>query len=164
MLKRIAAASGILLGIWGASGTYAVDRAELLGTWKLVSWEVEMQSTGARTAPYGKNPNGYLVFTPEGRLMVVVEGEGRKAPKTVQDRATLLDTMTAYSGIYRLEGDRWITKVDVAYNPALKGTQQERSFKLTGDRLEVLWSWHPDPNLPGSPITRTFLAWVRAKQ
>jgi hypothetical protein len=49
--------------------------------------------------------------------MFVLTGEGRKPPQNVQDRADLLNSMVAYTGMYRLEGDKWITKVDVAWNP-----------------------------------------------
>ena len=34
-------------------------------------------------------------------------------PQTDEDRANLLKTMFAYTGIYRIEGDKLITKVDV---------------------------------------------------
>ena len=49
--------------------------------------------------------------------MFVLTGEGRKAAKTIQDRAELLNSLVAYTGMYRVEGDKWITKVDVAWNP-----------------------------------------------
>jgi hypothetical protein len=60
--------------------SFADDRAELAGVWKLVSWEWEVQATGARLPSMGKNPTGYHVFTPEGRMMQIVTAEGRKAP------------------------------------------------------------------------------------
>jgi Lipocalin-like domain len=65
--------------------------------------------------------------------MFVLTGEGRKPPQTVQDRADLLNSMAAYTGMYRLEGDKWITQVDVAWNPEWVGTEQTRFFKLDGE-------------------------------
>jgi hypothetical protein len=55
-------------------------------------------------------------------------------------------------GMYRVEGNTWVTKVDVAANPALNGTEQRRSFQLTGDRLQestdaVPWAIHPEKGL-----------------
>ncbi len=38
---------------------------------------------------------------------------------TDQDRADIFKNLVAYTGTYRVEGDKWITKVDVAGNPAL---------------------------------------------
>ncbi len=137
----------------------ADDRANLLGIWKLVGDEIEFQDTGERRA---RNPKGYLIFTREGRMMALIENEGRKAPQTDDDRALLFRTMFAYSGLYRLERDMWVTTVDVAWNPAWIGTEQVRFYKLEGDRLIVNTAWAPSPNPPGR-ITRVFLTWTRVK-
>jgi hypothetical protein len=44
--------------------------------------------------------------------MAILTGEGRKAPKTYQNRADLLKSMFAYTGMYRVDGDKWLTKVE----------------------------------------------------
>jgi Lipocalin-like domain len=49
--------------------------------------------------------------------------------------------MFAYTGIFRLEGDKWTTEVDVAWNPVWNGTDQVRSFKLDGGRRKVTSAW-----------------------
>src|SRR2546422_6473711 len=107
MLKRLV----VLLGLFAvAHAAYAQDREKLIGIWKLLSFETEFQATGERKPNFGKNPNGFVIFTPEGRMMAVLTAEGRKAPETDEDRAALLRTMFAYTGIYRLEGDKFVTK------------------------------------------------------
>jgi hypothetical protein len=103
----------LILFLMAVQPSFADDRAKLLDIWKIVSYEWEDQAEGKRTPVKGKNPTGYLIFTPEGRMMVVITGEGRNPPKTDQDRANLWDSMSSYTGMYRLEGDKWITKVDV---------------------------------------------------
>lgn len=135
---------------------------ELLGIWKLVSFENEFQDGSERRPVYGQNPKGYVIFTPEGRMMTVIEAEGRKAPQTEEERAVLLGNMIAYTGTYRVEGDKWIAKVDVAWNPAWNGTDQVRFFALDGDRLSVISAWAPDPNL-GGKLKRLVLTWERTK-
>lgn len=55
--------------------------------------------------------------------------------------------MFAYTGTVQLNGDRWTTKVDVAWNPAWHGTEQVRTFNLVGDRLEVTSAWGKSVNL-----------------
>ena len=80
--------------------------------------------------------------------MFVLTGEGRKAAKTVQDRAELLNSLVAYTGMYRVEGGKWITKVDVAWNPEWIGTEQIRSFTVDGKRLRVAAPWGIRPNWP----------------
>jgi hypothetical protein len=117
---------------------FADDRAQVQGVWKLVSYEVEIQSTGQKEFPMGQKPTGYVIFTAEGRVFFILTGEGRKPAKTDQDRAALLSSLVSYTGAYRVEGDKWITKVEVAWNPEWIGTEQTRSFKVDGDRLQVL--------------------------
>ena len=119
-----------------AQPSFADDREKILGIWRLVSFEVEFQATGEREHIRGKNPTGFIIFTAEGRMMVVLTNEGRKAPKTDQDRADPLNSMVAHTGMYRIEGDKWITKVDVSGNPALVGTEQARFFRV---------GWRPAP-------------------
>jgi hypothetical protein len=143
--------------------TFADDRANLLGIWKVVSFVQEVQETGERRPFFGKNPTGFVILLPEGRLMAVIEGEGRKAPQTDDDRAKLFKTMIAYSGMYRFEGDKFITKVDVSWNPEWNGTDQVRFFKLEGDRLEIVSAWAPAAAIPGKPMVRGFWTLERVK-
>lgn len=150
----------VLLACVAMQPSFADDRAKLVGMWRLVSYEMEAQASGEREAPLGKNPTGYIIFTSEGRLMVVLTGEGRMAPNTDQDRAELLKSMVAYTGVYRLEGDKWIAKVDVSANPAWVGTEQARSFRFDGDRLQESTSLM---NRPDKGMVRFILTWERVK-
>ena len=143
--------------------SFADDREKFLGIWKIVSWETEFQATGEREPVLGKNPTGYIIFTPEGRMMTVITGEGRKEPKTDQDRADLLKSLIAYTGMYRLEGDKWITKVDVAWTPAFVGTEQTRFFKFDGDRLYIITAWMQMTTRPEKGIGRAIIMWERVK-
>lgn len=140
--------------------SFADERAKVLGVWRLVSFELEFQATGEREHVRGKNPTGFIIFTPEGRMMVVLTNEGRKAAKTDQDRAGLFNAMVAYTGLYRIEGDKWITKVDVAGNPALVGTEQARFFRVDGDRLQEMTQWSVRPE---KGMGRAVITWERAK-
>jgi hypothetical protein len=108
--------------------SHAVERPALVGIWKLLSYETEFQDGSPKRAMFGEHPTGYIIFTGEGRLMAVIEAEGRKAPSNDVDRAALLKTLIAYSGKYRIDGQRWITSIDTAWNPAWDGTDQVRTF------------------------------------
>jgi len=143
--------------------SFADDRAQVQGVWKLVSNEVEIQSTGQKEFPMGQKPTGYVTFTAEGRVFFVLTGEGRKPAKTDQESDALLGSLVAYTGTYRLEGDKWITKVEVAWNPEWVGTEQARSFKIDGDRLQVLTPWQIMPNWPDKGMTRSLLTFERSK-
>src|SRR5262249_17530807 len=128
--------AGVLLA--STRPTKADDREKIIGFWKLVSYQVEVKDTGQRKPLMGQHPTGYASFSPEGRVMFILTGEGRKPGKTTEERAKLLDTMVAYTGLYRIDGDRWVTKVEVAWNPEWVGTEQARHFKIDGERLHVL--------------------------
>ncbi len=135
--------------------TRSGDRTPLVGLWRLVSFQREYQATGEREYPRGNRPAGYIHFSPEGRMTVVITGEGRKAPATDQDRVGLFNTLVAYTGPYRVDGDTWITTVEVSMNPAWVGTEQTRSFQVTGDQLQEMTAWaaRPDNRLARAVIT-----------
>jgi hypothetical protein len=65
--------------------------------------------------------------------------------------------------MYRVEGDKWITKVDVAWNPEWVGTEQIRSFTVEGDRLQVVAPWGVRPNWSEKGVLRSLLTFERAK-
>ena len=159
-LKCLVAIIGWLMAAYPA---FADDREKVIGIWKLVSQEIEIQASGQKEPVFGRSPTGYAIFTAEGRVMFVLTGEGRKPPQTVEDRADLLNSMAAYTGMYRLEGDKWITKVDVAWNPEWVGTEQTRFFKLDGDRLQVTSTWRIMPNWADKGMQRSLLVFEKTK-
>jgi hypothetical protein len=151
----------LVLGLMIATATsLAADRDALLGSWRLVAYEREFQSGGEREYPMGRAPTGYIHFLSDGRMAVVITGEGRTTPTTDQERAGLFNTMVAYAGRYRVEGDQWITIVDASANPALVGTEQPRSFRITGDRLQEVTGWMKRPD---SRMARGVLTYERAR-
>ena len=157
ILKWFAALALVLLLV---QPCIAGDLAPIVGIWKLVSFEREYQAGGEREYPMGKAPTGYILFLPEGRMTVVITGEGRNAPTTDQDRVGLFNSMVAYTGRYRVDGDKWITTVDVSGNPAWVGTEQTRSFRVTGDRLQELTAWAASPD---NRMARAIITHERAK-
>ncbi len=153
----------LLMALAATRPGFADDRQSLIGTWEVVSFEAVSPTTGEREPARGEHPSGYTIFTPEGRMMVLITNEGRKAPSTGQDRAELFQSMVAYSGIYRLDSDKWTTRVDVAANPALLGTEQERAFRLEGDRLQESTDLMPWPIHPEKGMVRFVITYRRAK-
>ena len=153
----------VLMACLVAQPSFADDSDKLLGIWKLVSYEVEVQAAGQKGPVMGGNPTGYAAFMPEGPVFFVLTGEARKPAKTDQERAGLLSTLVAYTGTYRIEEDKWITKVDVAWNPEWVGTEQARSFKLDSERLQVLTPWRLMPNWADKGMTRSIVTFERSK-
>jgi hypothetical protein len=140
--------------------SFADDGPKILGIWKMVSIDWEGQETGDRI-PFilGMNPMGYVIYTPEGRMMTIATRDGRKPPITTQDRAKLFDSMNAFTGTYRLEGDRCIIQVDVASFPAQIG-ERVSFIKFGGDRFCATSDWIPGA---GGHMGRTIITWERVK-
>jgi hypothetical protein len=119
-----------------------LDLSPLLGSWRLESLGLTFSGTGERVEPYGPHPDGHMVLEASGRIMFLFTRANRPAPTSDADRAALFNDMTAYTGLVRLDGPgRFITTVDLAWNPMLQG-EQLRFFTLKGDR-------------PDDPIGRT---------
>jgi len=99
-----------------------MDDAELkrriVGTWQLVSVVYEDQATKERTPVYGEHPKGIQIATSAGRWLALMTAENRPVPKTDADRAQALKTMIAYTGRYRVDNGKVITKVEAAWNEA----------------------------------------------
>jgi hypothetical protein len=134
-----------------------------VGTWKLVSFVSEDVQTKERKSQYGEHPNGYAVITPEGRLMAIITAEGRQVPLTAEDRDTAFRSEVAYSGRYRVEGSKLVTKVDIAWNEAWVGGDQARFFRIQGDTLYIETALAPNLDFSGR-MMRGILTWEREKK
>lgn len=152
----------IYLMLFCALPALADERQQLVGVWKLQTYDVEFQDTGEHKAPFGADSNGYVIFTPEGRMMAILTAEGRKVPQTDADRVAAFRSMVAYSGNYRLEEDRWITTVDITRNEAWMGTEQVRLYRLEGDTLIVTTPWRASALFDGRVVQAT-LTWVKMR-
>ena len=110
----------------------------------------------------GNHPSGYVIFTPEGRLSFTLAAEGRQRAESIADLASLQSSLIAYTGTYRLEQDRWITQVDVAWNPEWVGTEQTRFFTINDDLLLTVHTpWRVMPNWPERGLTRSIVRFNR---
>ena len=145
------------------SQAHATDKERIVGTWKLVSVMYEDAQTKELTPVLGAHPRGYQIATPEGRWIAVVTADGRPIPKTDEDRARALRTMIAYSGRYRVEDGKVITKVEVAWNEAWVGGEQIRFLRFEGDDvLHIESPPMPHPNV-NDKVVRVIVTWQRDK-
>ncbi len=122
----------------------------LLGTWRLATHCIE-DGSGARREPFGAQPGGLLVVGSDGYLSVLITADPAAAAET---------PFLGYAGRYRLEEDRLITAVEVAWVPAWVGSEQVRGVRLDGDRLELTTVPTPMPGT-GATVVAT-LVWARA--
>jgi len=132
----------------------------LVGTWKLVSCLLEDVETKEQKSVWGTKPNGYIVMTSEGRWIVIQTAEGRKAPQNDKDRVAAFKSLLAYSGKYRIEGNKVVIKVDIAGDESWNGTEQVRYFKIDGNQLHIEAPAQPYANF-GGKVMRGILVWKR---
>ena len=140
---------------------FAAESDALIGTWKLVSWQVIVENEAPQNV-FGSNPKGYLVLTREGRSIVVTTADNRKGGMGDAERAALHKSMLAYSGKYHIEGNDLITLVDVSWNEDWNGTEQRRRFRIEGDKLFIESAPAPSIVFPSKTDFRR-IVWEREK-
>jgi len=138
---------------------------KLIGTWRLISFKVQVvgESTDGPRDMLGSQPFGRIIMAPEHTMAAYIAKEDRKGPPTNDaEAAALLSSMNAYTGRYRIEGDKFITTVDGAWNEIFKAREQVRYFALDGDELTIRTPEQPSATLPGKRVIST-LQWKREK-
>ena len=151
----------LLILLFVAKPTFAAGPEDLIGVWKLVSWQVIVDNEPPQNV-FGLHPRVYLVLTREGRAIALTTAENRQPGIGEAERAELHKSMLAYSGRYRIEGNEFITRVDVSWNEEWNGTEQRRHFWLDGDKLFIETAPAPSIVFPGKTDFRR-LVWEREK-
>jgi len=121
---------------------------KFLGSWRLTGVEREEEATG-RKLDIGSRQSGYLSYTPDGRMMViiarhVVDGE---------------DQITCYAARWHIEGDTVIHDVEIAARAPWTGTRQVRGFRFEGNRL--ILSPPVSADYIHGTVTRRSLTWEK---
>jgi hypothetical protein len=99
----------------------------------------------------------------DGLWLALVTADNRPVPKTNDERARALQTMISYSGRYRVEAGKVITKVEVAWNEAWVGGEQVRFVRFEGVVLLHIESPPmPHPNVNDKTV-RVIVSWRRDK-
>ena len=86
---------------------------KVLGTWKLVSYETEVQATGEKEPAMGQNPTGYVAFNAEGRVFLVLTGEARSLRRPARNvpnylpHSSPIPALMALKGTSGLPRSRW---------------------------------------------------------
>jgi Lipocalin-like domain len=119
---------------------------QLLGTWRLVSFE-DRQDDSEWIFPYGKNPKGYFIYDETGHVAIQIMrtpppskfASGDDAKRTAEEAKAVYDGYVAYFGTYTIDEARHILihHLEGSLHPSFIGTDQERPFELSGDRLII---------------------------
>ena len=135
-----------------------------VGVWRLTSMISVDEATGATTNHFGAKPDGYIIFSPDGYMSVVINADGRQPisgnpEKLTEEQARLFSTMTAHAGKYRISEGRLIHRVDVAHDPKMVGTDLQRSLRFLSDNQ--LEGTLPPITTPAGKKLRMVLLWQR---
>ena len=140
-------------------------RARLIGTWKLVSVINEDLATGKKSDYFGPDPDGYINYGPDGRMIVINVRSDRRTPQgagpTPQEAADLFRGVLAYAGRYTIDGNVVTHHIDCAWNPVWGGTAQKRTARFDGGRVHLSTEPTPDP-VNGAMSVRT-MTWEKMK-
>jgi lipocalin-like protein len=155
----------LLVPAIGQENGLAQSKADLVGTWKLISVTDTTDKGQVIEDASGLNPTGLLTYTADGRMMAIITNGGRK-PLSVNDRvaapaeerAEAFATMMAYAGRYTATGDKVIHHLEVASLQNIVNTDQVRYIvKLEGNRVTL----RTPPFLRGGAQITSALVWER---
>jgi hypothetical protein len=122
-------------------GASAAPVSGLVGVWELVSIDTEFRDDGTRRPAKLSVPSACLMFTPLGRLLAMLTRPSHTQWGAEREGETLFRATFAYSGRYRLEEDRWVTRVDRTWNDAWTDAVQAHTYRLSHERLTVMTPW-----------------------
>ncbi len=109
---------------------------DITGTWRLVAWR-RYSDDGTFFHPFGDEPEGILVYTPDGFMAVQMVRADRPTLDTdnaiggsVEERAGAYSTCLSYFGRYRIGDDHVVHLLDGSLFPNWSDTAQVRPFRL----------------------------------
>jgi hypothetical protein len=129
----------------------------LVGTWSFVV-TAAYREDGTKIDVFGPNPNGVLMFHPDGHFALINTRPGR--PKYVSGnrlqgtpdeyKETVFGSI-AYFGVYVVDEAKqeFVLKIKGATFPDYEGCSQARTFALIGDELR---SVNTNPSQGGAPL------------
>lgn len=137
--------------------------SDLHGTWKMVSQSQKVIDTGEVRAGRGKAPKGYVTFGPDGRLMGMILSEKRPKPESVAkmtdpQRLELFNTMNAFAGTYKLEGNKLTYRFELTHNE-VPARASVREIKIDGRKLTMVNE--PAPATADGKMVQTTTVWEK---
>ncbi len=129
----------LLLAVLGPAAAAAEDNP-LLGTWKLKSFVREVAGTGEHYDQMGEQPDGYLSYAADGRMLAFFVSGSQLHPRaepTDEERVKLHKGMLAYGGTYELSPGKVVHHIDIEWDGRRLGTEQVRFYTIESDKLVI---------------------------
>ena len=135
--SAISAMALLCLGFATPDVAAAQTAKDLVGTWKLISLTAQAVDTKETKDGLGPKPLGRMIVTATGFITSYRVADGRKPAQTEADRAQLLQTMAAWTGRYRVEGNQLLVKIESGWNENDTGKEFPRTITLEGNKLTI---------------------------
>ena len=126
----------------------------LVGTWHLVTTRSHNDAGEPMHQPYGPQPMGVVVFSPDRRMICVLCDSRADLPPGETARE-----YNSYCGAYTFDGATLITCVDACSDPARMGSDQVRKVRFEGERLVLM----PPPRPWQGETQHRELFWGRSR-
>ena len=139
------------LMLLGASQGWAQQKAgassnPIVGAWVAVSNDITMPD-GKKVQPFGPQPAGMLIFDSGGRysLQLCRPGgtkfaSGNRMTGTADENKAMVQACNPHWGKYSIDDKNKVIvfQIEHAAFPNWNGTQQKRSFTISGDELKYV--------------------------
>jgi len=136
----------------------------LVGTWRLVRW-YNVSEDEVKTYPLGEAATGYISYSNDGFVFVQITAANRPLYAvndpfggTLEEDAAAMKSHITYAGSYEYRGADVVHRVTHASCPNWVGTEQVRTVRLDGGRLELSAA---GAHFQGRPVT-AYVLWERA--
>jgi len=143
-------------------------RDQLIGAWKLVSYEERSVDGSAPFHPMGEKPMGLILYTPDGYMSAQLMHPERKPfasgdwfDGTEEEYRQEASTYIAYSGPFHVDEEKQTLthSMFVSLFPNWTGQTQPRVVKIEGDTLHLSTA---SPLKSGGRTVNAYLEWRRA--
>ncbi len=147
-----------------SSQNLAQDLVDIVGTYKLISSTRKILETGEVLDTYGENPNGYIMYGEDGRMLALVTRSDREAPSSLASldddtRADLFRSMLSYGGTYNIAGNKIEHHIDISSNELWNGTVVVRNISRKNGYL--VYTTEPAPFSGDGKLSVTTLTWIK---
>ena len=134
-----------------------IQRHDILGSWSLVRTYETLDGVETGLEPVGAGAYGYIIYTPDNRVSVLIAYGGRTLmskglyDSTDAETADSARKFTAYGGTFDIDGDIIVHHLDICLYENHRGTDYVRHATRAGDRLTL--------SMPSAVTERGVVQW-----
>jgi hypothetical protein len=145
-------------------------RDQLIGAWKLVSYVEKPVDGSAPFYPFGENPNGIIMYTPDGFMSAQLcrpdranFAAGDWSKGTPAEYEAEASSYIAYTGPFNVDEEKQTSthSMFISLFPDWTGQTQPRVVRIEGDLLNLSTA---GPIQSGGKTVNSYLQWKRASK